>query len=96
MATGMSLHIGLNEVDAGHYGSKFPLDGCENDANAMAEIAKYRGFQTIKVLPGPAATSKAVLEAIQVAAAKLYSGDLFMLTFSGHGTTIKKDRKSVV
>jgi hypothetical protein len=85
----MSLHIGLNEVDAGHYGSKFPLDGCENDANAMAEIAKYRGFGRITRLTGPAATSKAVNEAFQVAAAKLYDGDTFMITFSGHGTTIK-------
>jgi hypothetical protein len=89
MTTGISLHIGINEVDVGHYGSKHQLDGCENDAVAMAKIAATTGFTTITTLTTEQAVSTDVIAAISGAAGQLQSGDLFWLSFSGHGTVIE-------
>ena len=43
----LSLHIGLNEFDPGHYGEPGTLAGCENDARDMAELAKRQGFRQL-------------------------------------------------
>ena len=44
MSQGLSLHIGLNEVDPVHYGGwKGTLRGCENDARDMAALARALG-----------------------------------------------------
>jgi hypothetical protein len=86
MTIGKALHIGVNFVDAAHYGSKFGiLKGCHNDANDMAAITKSRGFTAAPPLLGAKATVGAVVAQIKDAAAKLKSGDIFVLTFSGHG-----------
>lgn len=85
MATGISLHIGLNEVDEGHYGSKFQLDGCENDALAMDAIARVAGFSKVTTLLREQALSQTVLDAIDYAATTLKANDIFFLSFSGHG-----------
>lgn len=85
MATGQSLHIGLNRVSARHYeGWEGPLAACENDARAMAALAKKRGIKA-KTLITPKATRAAVLAQLRDAAKALKSGDFFFLTFSGHG-----------
>ena len=45
MTKGISLNIGLNSVDPKHYGGwDGQLAGCENDANDMADIARYCKF----------------------------------------------------
>lgn len=45
MATGLSLHIGLNAVDPDHYmGWDGALWGCERDAESMGELAVAQGF----------------------------------------------------
>ena len=81
----MSLHIGLNLVDPKHYGGwSGPLAACELDANDMAAIAKAKGMAVSKLLT-KAGTRKAVLAGIRGAAAKLGKGDLFFLSYSGHG-----------
>ncbi|MES2958690.1 MAG: caspase family protein [Pseudomonadota bacterium] len=81
----LSLHIGLNLVDPKHYGGwSGPLAACEFDARDMLAIAKTRGM-TPSVLLTKAATRKAVLAALRRAAAKLVKGDLFFLSYSGHG-----------
>lgn len=91
MAKGISLHIGLNHVDPTHYQDENgdPWDGelaaCEFDAKDMAAIAKARGFGTSTVLFSDQATAAAVRAAILAAARQLKSGDLFLLTYSGHG-----------
>jgi hypothetical protein len=82
---GHSLHIGLNGVDPSHYqGWDGALVACEADANDMEAIAKSRGFQTKKLLTR-AATSDAVIKAIGEAANDLTPGDIFLLSYSGHG-----------
>lgn len=85
MPTGISLHIGLNAVDPGHYGGwAGELVACEADANDMTAIAKARGF-TATTLLTKKGTRANVLAAIRKAAKALKSGDAFLLTYSGHG-----------
>ena len=85
MARGMSLHVGLNAVDPAHYdGWDGALTACEFDANDMESLAQSRGFQTTKLLTGDA-TADAILNGIGSAAGELESGDIFLVTYSGHG-----------
>lgn len=85
MATGMALTIGLNSVDPGHYaGWSGDLVACEADAEDMAEIAKSRKFK-VKTLLTKAATRAQVAGEISRAAGTLASGDIFLLSYSGHG-----------
>ncbi len=80
-----SVHIGLNAVSASHYGGwSGELAACEFDANDMAAIAKSRGIKST-VLITKKATRASSLAAIRAAAKALKSGDLFFLTYSGHG-----------
>ena len=80
-----SLHIGLNAVDPAAYGGwGGPLAACEFDANDMAAIAKSRAMKST-VLLTKKATRASTLAAIRAAAKTLTSGDLFLLTYSGHG-----------
>ena len=82
---GISLHLGLNSVDKTHYGGwDGQLAACEADAKDMKAIATKQGF-TPQILLTKQATSAAVIGAIQQAAAKLKSGDIFFLSYSGHG-----------
>lgn len=85
---GMSLHVGLNRVDPGHYaGWNGTLEACENDARDMAIIAGSQGFES-KILLTGAATYAAVLGGIRNAAALLHPGDSFLLTFACHGAQL--------
>jgi hypothetical protein len=79
------LHVGLNGIDPEHYaGWDGPLDWCEADATDMEELAQGRGFETRKLLTSEA-TAGAVLATIDSAAAELESGEIFLLTWAGHG-----------
>jgi hypothetical protein len=81
----LSLHIGLNLVSAAAYeGWDGPLAACEFDANDMAAIAKTKGMKP-SVLLTKKATRAAVLAGMRSAAKTLKAGDLYFLTFSGHG-----------
>jgi len=85
MPHAISLHIGLNSVDAAAYnGWAGELLACENDATSMEAIASRLGYKTQTLLTR-LATSKAVIEAIQTVARELKGGDIFVLTYSGHG-----------
>jgi metacaspase-1 len=85
MARGISVHLGLNRIDPAHYdGWDGALNACEFDANDMKAIAEGRGFEPT-VLLNEAATSQAVVAAIEGAAQQLGSGDLLFCTYSGHG-----------
>jgi hypothetical protein len=84
-ARAMSLHIGLNAVDPKHYGGwSGPLAACEFDANDMAAIATSRSMVVSKLLTKQG-TRKAVLAGLRKAAKALKGGDLFFLSYSGHG-----------
>ena len=83
--TGMSLHLGLNAVDPGHYGGwTGDLTACEFDANDMAAVAGAAGMKSTTLLT-KAATRAKVRGALRDAAKKLKAGDLFFLSYSGHG-----------
>jgi hypothetical protein len=82
---GLSLHLGLNAVNPASYsGWSGDLVACEFDANDMAAIAKTRGMKSTVLLTKKATRANA-LAAIRSAAKTLTSGDLFFVTYSGHG-----------
>lgn len=85
MPKGLSLHIGLNHVDPAHYdGWDGQLAGCEADAHDMTALAKKQKFKPTRLI-NEQATADAVIRAISDAANKLKVGDLFLVSYSGHG-----------
>jgi hypothetical protein len=85
MPTGMSLHIGLNGVNPEHYkGWAGRLYAAEADAQEMFALAKASSFQPKKLIKTQA-TRAAVMKGIEKAADTLKAGDMFLLTYSGHG-----------
>lgn len=84
-ARGLSLHIGLNAVDPAQYeGWDGELQACEFDARDLRDIAVSQKLVPTLLLTREA-TAAAVTAAIRAAAGTLKSGDLFVLTYSGHG-----------
>ncbi|HEY3260554.1 MAG TPA: caspase family protein [Pseudonocardiaceae bacterium] len=89
MPKAISVHVGLNHVDHGAYGGwDGTLAGCINDAHDLAVIATSEGFRT-SILVDRQATAGAVLSAVRAAASRLTAGDVFLLTFAGHGGQIE-------
>jgi len=85
MPKGIALAIGLNSVSPTHYaGWSGELNACEADANDMTGIARSQGFAVTRVLT-KAATRARVKAQIAKVAKTLKSGDIFMLSYSGHG-----------
>src|SRR5882672_3127033 len=85
----ISLHIGLNGVSAAAYsGWDGPLAACEFDAHDMAAIAKSKGMKPT-VLLTKKATRAAALAGMRGAAKSLKPGDLFFMTYSGHGGQVR-------
>lgn len=81
----LSLHIGLNAVSAAAYGGwTGPLAACEFDANDMAALAKSRAMKPTVLLTKKATRANA-LAAMRDAAKTLKAGDLFFMSYSGHG-----------
>jgi hypothetical protein len=89
MFKGISLHIGINKVNKQFYCSIKVTDlfACENDAVAMQAIAKKVGYKSV-VLKSESATYQCVTSAIADIASQLKSGDIFLLTYSGHGSQL--------
>jgi hypothetical protein len=86
---GISLHLGVNRCSADHYrGWEGPLSSCENDVDVMLAIAKSQGFET-RELKTVSATRDAVRGAILEAARTLSAGDLFLVSYSGHGGQVR-------
>jgi hypothetical protein len=82
---GLSLHLGLNAVSAAAYaGWDGPLAACEFDANDMAAIARSKGMKATVLLTKKATRAK-LLAGMRSAAKALKAGDLFFLSYSGHG-----------
>jgi hypothetical protein len=86
MATrGISVHIGVNSVDPHHYGGwSGPLSACEYDADDLRDVAGGQGYKA-HTLKTTDATRVGVIAAIRDAAGKLVDGDIFFITYSGHG-----------
>jgi hypothetical protein len=85
MPKGIALTTGLNAVDPKHYGGwSGVLNACEADADDMADIAKSAGF-AVKPLLTKSATRSNVIKEVTNAAKSLKAGDIFLLSYSGHG-----------
>ncbi|MEU5806320.1 caspase family protein [Streptomyces sp. NPDC047718] len=85
MATGLSIHVGLNQVDPAKYnGWDGQLTACENDARDMAELARAAGFQDTVLLTEQGTVGNITTE-LRKAARKLQDGDILLFTYSGHG-----------
>jgi Caspase domain len=82
---GWSLHIGLNRVNPDSYGG-WPgrLRGCVNDVKDVQSIANLQQFTSV-LLINDEAKREAVRTKIREIAAKCKSGDIFFLSYSGHG-----------
>lgn len=91
MSKGIALNLGLNIVNPQHYdGWNGALSGCINDANDMYAIAKEQGFVATQLLDAKA-DRKNVILAIKQAATVLSSGDIFFISYSGHGGQVPDD-----
>src|SRR5829696_5230262 len=89
MAKGYSIHIGLNLVNPAHYGGwDGRLRACEADANDMAAIARSLGYAHSTTLLTKDATSPRVISEVLRLSRTLRSGDILLLTYSGHGGQI--------
>ncbi|HEX5707893.1 MAG TPA: caspase family protein [Pyrinomonadaceae bacterium] len=79
------LFVGINA----YTGGTDPLYGCVNDANDLqrAMINRY-GFsrRDTSLLTDARATRRNILNAIKLYQARATAGDLFVFTYSGHGT----------
>jgi len=94
MPKGFSLHIGLNSIDPQHYGGwDGKLTSCESDAEDMELIAKSLHYENISTLLTAKATIENVVVEIKKAAASLENGDIFFLSYSGHGSNIPDKEK---
>jgi len=84
-----SLHIGVNKVDRAAY-PRPPktLTGCINDAETYRKIAKAQGFQKRVLLTDEAAKIHDVGRYIYHAADVLRNGDIFFISYAGHGASV--------
>jgi hypothetical protein len=88
-ASGYSLHLGLNSVDPkGYDGWTGKLRACENDARAMQSLATSLGYASSTLLLTEKATARAVTAEITKVAKAMQPGDIFLLTYSGHGSQV--------
>jgi hypothetical protein len=85
MAIGLALAIGLNSVDPQHYqGWSGDLNACEADAEDMTSIARSQKMDVTTLMTAKATRTEVIRE-ITKAAATLKKGDLFVMSYSGHG-----------
>lgn len=93
MPRGISLHIGINLLNPEHYaGWEGPLKFCEADAKAIHAIARKVGYEESSLLLTGDATLGGVTEAMQKAAKALEPGDIFLLSYAGHGGQLPDQR----
>ncbi|MBH2019883.1 caspase family protein [Polaromonas sp.] len=88
MAKGIAVNIGLNFVNPAAYsGWNGELAGCINDARDMNQIATQLGYEATLLTDDQASASE-VTRVIGQAARQLASGDICLVTYSGHGSQI--------
>lgn len=78
-----ALCIGINNYPGTH----MDLAGCVNDANAWEAELKGRSFEVGKLLDAQA-TKAGIVDGIARVIDASASGDLVVITFSGHGTYV--------
>ncbi len=84
MASGISIHIGVNYLNDQRRVSAPPLPNCENDAMAMQAIADENGFESV-LIKTEDATCSTIKYLLNMAADALGKNDILFLTYSGHG-----------
>lgn len=85
MPAGLSIHVGLNNVDPAKYGGwDGQLMACENDARDMAALARAAGFEDTVLLTADGTVDNITAE-LRKAAERLQDGDILLFTYSGHG-----------
>ncbi len=86
---GRSIHIGINEVSNDVFLGYLPsLSSAENDARAMRDWANDVGCSA-RVVLGDDATLENVENVIDATIERLIPGDLLMITFAGHGLSLR-------
>jgi hypothetical protein len=86
MTRGRALHIGVRSYDATVYRREVPrVLSAEADAAALADLTFREGFIAAPPLLSAAATLAAVEDAFGQAQRDLAAGELFVVSFSGHG-----------
>ncbi|GAB3012551.1 caspase family protein [Niabella terrae] len=93
MSYALSIHIGLNKIDPGHYGDDYPLDGCINDARDMIAIAKAQAFDKSHLITNEEGTYKKLTDLLKAAARKLKKGDSLLISYSGHGAYVPDENR---
>jgi Subtilase family/Caspase domain len=88
MPKGFSLHLGVNVVDRQHYGNLTELQAAVNDAQDYRALAAQFNYAQSVLLRNEEVTAQRVLSEIASMAQKLAPGDIFLLTYSGHGGQI--------
>lgn len=78
-----ALCIGINDYPGTH----MDLRGCVNDAGDWAAELAARGFAVSKLLDAQA-TKAAMVSGMQSLIASAVSGDVVVITYSGHGTYV--------
>jgi|SRR5581483_2244628 len=81
--TKRALCIGINNYPGTH----MDLAGCVNDANDWAAELTARGFSVTKLLDNQA-TKAAMVEGFKSIIGGAGSGDVVVITYSGHGTYV--------
>lgn len=80
-----AICIGINDYP----GSNNDLKGCVNDArNWMSLLKSYYGFTIEALLLDKDATKSAVKNALNKLITESKSGDILVVTYSGHGTSV--------
>ena len=75
--------IGINNYP----GTVNDLNGCVNDANDWSDFLKTFDFETELILDSEATKSK-ILTALDNLVTQANAGDVIVLTYSGHGTSV--------
>jgi hypothetical protein len=81
-----ALCIGINDYP----GTGSDLSGCVNDAHDWSEELTKRGFDTELMLDAEA-TGDAIRDGIRRKLHAAASGDVVVITYSGHGTWVRDD-----
>jgi hypothetical protein len=91
---GYSIHIGVNRVSKRHYGGwDGELRAPEADAISMQNLAKDAGFTKSVRFLSARAKRDAVMNKMLAYANLAEPGDLFFLSYSGHGGQVKDMNK---
>lgn len=77
-----ALCIGIND-----YGGQADLNGCVNDAIGWMDVLAHLGFD-VRVLLDGEATRKSILDILKNMVGYASSGDVIVMTYSGHGTQV--------